>query len=65
MNFKQYQDVKSVAIKLQDQAVPVAADEGLKTGEVALQKINGEYNYDLKFNVFFPKEENSISCYAM
>jgi len=28
---------------LQDEAVPVAADEGSVTGEVALHKTNGEY----------------------
>ncbi|KAK7358090.1 hypothetical protein VNO77_00011 [Canavalia gladiata] len=35
------QDVQSVAINLQDQAVPVAADEGFMTSEVALHRING------------------------
>ncbi|KAJ1394268.1 DUF3741-associated sequence motif [Sesbania bispinosa] len=35
-----YQDVQSVAINLQDQSVPVAVNEGFKTGEIALRKTN-------------------------
>lgn len=65
LNFKHYQDVQSLPVNLQDQALPVATDERFKRGEVAEHRINGEYNYDFKFKVLFPNAENSISCYAI
>lgn len=44
--------MQPVEINFQDQAVPGAADEGFKIGELELRKTNGEFNYDFRQFIF-------------
>ncbi|CAL0331140.1 unnamed protein product [Lupinus luteus] len=56
-----YEDVQSLEVNLQDQALPMATKEGFKTGEVAEHMINGIHEDRMGISNHSQLQDHSIS----